>query len=97
MSFDQFFEGLSDESFEFIDPEDWQELADCCSCLDCFLSEEVYPSSVDGPRTEIQELGCKLSAQILLADSLGGIVIPSEEEWIGLGLLERDDELRRKI
>lgn len=48
------------------------------------------------PRTEINDLGAKLAAQILLADSLSGIVIPSDAEWIGVNLLERDDELRRK-
>lgn len=45
------------------------------------------------PRTEIGDLGSKLAAQILLADTLSGIVIPSDEEWIGVNLLERDDEL----
>lgn len=49
--------------------------------------------SVEPPRTEIGDLGAKLSAQILLADRLCGIVVPSREEMIGFYLLERDDEL----
>lgn len=65
-----------------------------------FLTASNCPALVeapkDTPRTEINDLGAKLAAQILLADSLSGIVIPSTEEWIGLNLLERDDELRRK-
>ena len=44
-------------------------------------------------RTEIDDLGAKCAAHILLANQNGGIIVPSQEEWIGLNLLERDDEL----
>lgn len=81
-----------DELYEYVDADfgfiPFDEFEDSFEILDCWKEPKQ--------RTEIQELGCKLAAQILLADTLGGIVIPSEEEWIGLNLLERDDELRRK-
>lgn len=38
------------------------------------------------------ELGRKACAQIMLVGSLDKIVVPSQDEWIGLNLLERDDE-----
>ena len=47
-------------------------------------------------RTEIGDLGSKLAAQLLLTDDSRRIIIPSREEWIGLNLLERDDELERR-
>jgi hypothetical protein len=50
------------------------------------------------PRTEVEELGMKLAAQILLADRITRkILIPSNEEAIGFYLLERDDELKRVL
>jgi len=39
------------------------------------------------------ELGDKLAARIMLLDKSLKLYLPSEEEWIGLNLLERDDEL----
>lgn len=47
---------------------------------------------------ESEELGNKLAAEILLRGTITqrGIVIPSEDEWHGIGALERDDELVRK-
>ena len=48
-------------------------------------------------RTEFNDLGSKLAAQIFLADRIKGIVIPTREEWIGVNLLERDDELKRIV
>lgn len=39
------------------------------------------------------ELGDKLAARIMLLDKSTKLYLPSEEEWIGLNLLERDDEL----
>ena len=49
-------------------------------------------------RTEYNDLGSKLAAQVLLGDTTRRIVVPSYEEWVGVDLLERDDELptRRK-
>lgn len=41
------------------------------------------------------ELGCKLAAKLLLQDTTKGIITPNRDEWIGVGLLERDDELTR--
>lgn len=45
-----------------------------------------------GP-SRIEQIGMKAAAAILLADTLAGISIPSREEWIGVNLLARDDEL----
>jgi hypothetical protein len=50
----------------------------------------------DVPRTIYTDLGSKLAATLLLQDRSNKILIPSREEWIGVGLLERDDELCRK-
>jgi hypothetical protein len=41
------------------------------------------------------ELGCKLAAKLLLQNKSKGIITPNYDEWIGVGLLERDDELKR--
>lgn len=46
-----------------------------------------------GIPTSEDVIGCKVAAKLLLADRLAGLVIPSQEEWIGVNLLERDDEL----
>lgn len=51
---------------------------------------------MEGLLRELEELGNKASAKILLADSSRRIRIPTYDEWIGIGLLERDDELIRK-
>ena len=48
------------------------------------------------PRTTINDLGSKLAAQLLLCSIDRRIIVPSEEEWIGLNLLERDDELPQR-
>ena len=45
---------------------------------------------------EANELGCKLSAKIMLADRMRRVCIPDQYEWVGVNLLERDDELERK-
>ena len=44
--------------------------------------------------TEIEELGCKLAAKVLLSGKSRKIVVPSCEEWIGINLLELDYEHR---
>ena len=42
------------------------------------------------------ELGCKAAASILLSKAgPRRIVVPSSHEWFGVGLLERDGELKR--
>ena len=56
----------------------------------------VILSMPERRRTEINDLGSKLAVQILLAGDGRGIIIPTREEWIGVGLLERDDELKRR-
>ena len=60
--------------------------------LDLFSIMEERTSK----RTEIRDLGSKLAAQILLSDDRRRIIIPSKEEMIGVYLLERDDELKRR-
>jgi hypothetical protein len=45
---------------------------------------------------EANELGCKLSAKIMLADRMRRVCIPDVYEWVGVNLLERDDELKRR-
>lgn len=40
-----------------------------------------------------EELGRKLAAKILLAGHDRRLVLPSYDEWVGVHLLERDDEL----
>lgn len=45
---------------------------------------------------KFDELGCKLAARLLLQDTSKGIITPNRDEWIGVNLLERDDELTRK-
>lgn len=47
-----------------------------------------------GP-SRIEQIGMKVAAAILLADTLAGIIVPSREEWIGVNLLARDNELPR--
>jgi hypothetical protein len=42
-----------------------------------------------------EELGDKLAAKLLLMDHSKRIIVPTESEWFGIGLLERDDELKR--
>lgn len=44
---------------------------------------------------KFDELGCKLAAKILLQNTTKGIITPDRDEWIGVNLLERDDELKR--
>lgn len=47
------------------------------------------------PKHQIDEDSAKFYAGIMLCDISKKIVVPTCEEWIGLNLLERDDELRR--
>ncbi len=45
------------------------------------------------PITRADELGLKLQGKILLRDPLRRLHVPSRGEFIGVNLLERDDEL----
>jgi hypothetical protein len=50
-----------------------------------------------GP-TEIEEESCKFQAQVMLSEFSRDnrrIIVPTTEEWVGIHLLERDDELKR--
>jgi len=47
----------------------------------------------DPPRTEINDLGSKMAALAILSCDHRKVIVPSREEWIGVNLLERDDEL----
>jgi len=44
----------------------------------------------------IWEAGCKFQAEMLLIEDPDILKIPTYEEWLGLNLLERDDELKRR-
>jgi len=44
----------------------------------------------------VDELGCKAAALLILMDHNDRLIIPSRDEWIGIHLLERDGELKRK-
>ncbi len=46
---------------------------------------------------EVDELGAKCRAAILLADRLVRLVIPDYEEWAGIALLDRDGELLQHV
>lgn len=56
----------------------WEEVQECLGLL---------PKPPDA-----SELGNKLAARLLLSSD-SGIIVPSQDEWIGVNLLERDDEL----
>lgn len=58
-----------------------------CRCL-------WLPNPVEVERTEINKLGCKAAASILLSDRITKrVVVPSADEWIGFNLLDLDEEL----
>lgn len=44
---------------------------------------------------EHNENKCKLLARLILLNVTTKLTLPTQEEWIGLNLLERDDELPR--
>lgn len=43
----------------------------------------------------VWESGCKFQAEMLLIED-EDFMVPAYEEWVGLNLLERDDELKRR-
>lgn len=59
------------------------------------MCSSLFGTARRNHRTEITDLGSKLAAQVLLADTCKGVVVPSQDETIGVYLLERDDELKR--
>lgn len=50
---------------------------------------------VASEQQKVNEHSAKFMANMLLNDKRNGIRIPTVEEWIGVNLLERDDEMRR--
>lgn len=50
-------------------------------------------NSVIPEETQFREEGQKTVAKILLSDRRHVLIIPSRDEWIGINLLERDDQL----
>ena len=104
------YEVLPDKSLKWIkigedysteeDPHDWEaEEGD----EEEFEIEIVPAEAEDGPpiftmgqsaSVEVDELGCKAAASVLLLGGGNGrVVVPDVNEWIGVGRLERDDEL----
>lgn len=43
--------------------------------------------------SELREMSRKVEARLLLLDKSRRIIIPDFDEWVGIGLLERDDML----
>jgi hypothetical protein len=67
---------------------------DECDQLIC--SRGIAPLGV--PLTPLGEIGCKAAARILLSPiGTSRIVVPDSNEQLGVALLERDDELPRRI
>lgn len=61
-------------------------IEDSCPCqCECRCESPVDP--------RVDELGRKLQARVILADRLRRLIVPSRDEWIGVNLLERDDQL----
>lgn len=44
-------------------------------------------------REAMVDLHRKFGARLMMVGEPGRVIIPTDEEWIGLNLLERDDEL----
>lgn len=59
------------------------------------LQEEQERRNAWKPPTEVDESGMKFQAKMMLCDTSKRLSIPTVEEWVGLNLLERDDELIR--
>jgi hypothetical protein len=57
--------------------------------------EEPALKLSDKAKIKLAEMTLKLEADILLRDSHKRIHVPTYEEWVGVGLLERDDGLKR--
>lgn len=67
--------------------------------LDNFIGflHHVLESQEDESSDELKEARMKFEAGTMLSNSFKRIDVPTRSEWIGVGLLERDDELKRKV
>lgn len=54
-----------------------------------------HRAAAEAPDT-LREDRCKCLASIMMCDLSMKIVIPTDEEWHGLNMMERDDELKRR-
>lgn len=61
--------------------------------VDFFSFCAEYRPKKPPQRTEFNDLGSKLAARLILGCGDRRIIVPSQEEMIGVYLLERDDEL----
>lgn len=61
----------------------------------CVLSKPPTPADLTPSQRRFWEDGCKMAAKLLLSQYGRDkrLAIPTEEEWVGLNLLERDDEI----
>ena len=61
----------------------------------CVLCRPCTTADLSPSQRRFWEDGCKLQAKLLLSQygKSQRLAIPTDEEWIGIGLLERDDEL----
>jgi hypothetical protein len=66
-------------------PPSAKESSSTCSCPN-------HRPKKREPRTEVQELGSKLAARLLLSDKSRRIIVPTQEQMVGVNLLILDDE-----
>lgn len=61
----------------------------------CIMFLQPTPEQLTESQRKFWEEGCKMEAKLMLSEMGRSSLlrIPTEEEWVGLGLLERDDEL----
>jgi hypothetical protein len=64
--------------------------------IDAEFRELLRNPPAPKPLSKADELGLKLCGKLLLADPLKRTIVPSGDEWIGVNLLERDDELPKR-
>lgn len=56
------------------------------------ILEALYPEQSE----EEADADFKYQAEMLLSDPRRKVLIPTQEEWLGFNLLERDGEIRRQ-
>lgn len=54
--------------------------------------EKIIPKQSE----EAEDADMKFQAEMLLSDPRRELLIPTQEEWLGFNLLERDGEIRRR-